>query len=202
MSHTEGMTVQEQLLRQQQEHAHHGDSAIPPEQRFGGFALSLMAGLGMRIRNRFGLRPAPFQLSSTDRQGVLTGVAALNAHPHLPHLNALGTALNVSRCSFAGASIQPLHPIRLRSRVGTILTVCCKQCPACSVARSSWRMPPSGIPTQVRSRTSRGSGALWRQSSEGECGERITGARDRRPWRPLRPALRRRAAEKSAWCGT
>jgi hypothetical protein len=36
---------------QAKEHNHHGDSGIPAQQRFGGFALSLMAGLGLPIRN-------------------------------------------------------------------------------------------------------------------------------------------------------
>lgn len=57
-----------------------------------------MAGLGMPIRNRFGLRPArqpdgssaPFECASRDRHGILTGVSALNTHPHLPHFERLG----------------------------------------------------------------------------------------------------------------
>jgi hypothetical protein len=30
-----------------EEHFHHGDKAIPPRQGFGGFARSLLAGLGV-----------------------------------------------------------------------------------------------------------------------------------------------------------
>jgi hypothetical protein len=46
------------LEKQTAEFRHHGDRAIPPQQRFGGFARSLLAGLGIPIENRFGLHPA------------------------------------------------------------------------------------------------------------------------------------------------
>ena len=88
----------EQLARQVTEFRHHGDPAIPGQQRFGGYALSLMNGLGLPIRNRFGLRPAraadgspaPFELAAPDWTGVLDGVKALNLHPHLPHFERHG----------------------------------------------------------------------------------------------------------------
>lgn len=48
----------QRLAVQKAEFAHHGDKAIPGQQRFGGFALSLMRALGIPIRNRFGFRPA------------------------------------------------------------------------------------------------------------------------------------------------
>ncbi len=44
--------------RQIAEHLHHGDPGIPPRQGFGGFARTLLAGLGVPVENRFGLRPA------------------------------------------------------------------------------------------------------------------------------------------------
>jgi hypothetical protein len=77
------------------EHLHHADQAIPPRQGFGGFARSLLAGLGIPVENQFGLRPAldadgspaPVEVErSLDRNGLLVGVPSLNAHPHLPHL--------------------------------------------------------------------------------------------------------------------
>src|SRR5580698_9487854 len=49
---------QDRERRQVAEHLHHGDPAIPPRQGFGGFARTLLAGLGVPIENRFGLRPA------------------------------------------------------------------------------------------------------------------------------------------------
>ena len=60
-----------------------------------------MAGLGLPILNRFGLRPArqpdgspePFELAAVDRHGILSGVAALNTHPHLPHFERLGPSI-------------------------------------------------------------------------------------------------------------
>ncbi len=39
IGHTDATPAQDRLQRQQQEHDHHGDPGIPPEQRFGGFAL-------------------------------------------------------------------------------------------------------------------------------------------------------------------
>jgi len=41
---------EQRLTRQEAEYRHHGDRAIPPEQRFGGFGISLLEGLGLRIR--------------------------------------------------------------------------------------------------------------------------------------------------------
>jgi hypothetical protein len=80
---------------------HHGDKTIPPEQRFGGFARSLLAGLGVPVENRFGLRPAadadgsPAAIEvehALDRLHLLRAVTAFNLHPHLPHLERLGEA--------------------------------------------------------------------------------------------------------------
>ena len=97
IGYVEELIGADQIKCQAAEHAHHGDPAIPPEQRFGGFALSLMAGLGMPIANRFGLRPATgsngepaaVDVTSPDRFKLLTGLIGLNEHPHLPHLERL-----------------------------------------------------------------------------------------------------------------
>jgi hypothetical protein len=94
---THDVPVEEASNRRKVEFDHHGDKAIPGQQRFGGFALSLMRGLGLPIRNRFGLHPAPaiagapapVELTSLDRRGLLEGVDTLNAHPHLPHFERL-----------------------------------------------------------------------------------------------------------------
>jgi len=84
------------------EFLHHGDKTIPAQQRFGGFARSLLAGLGVPVENRFGLRPAadtdgsPTAIeveASCDRHGLLRDVATFNLHPHLPQLERLGPAL-------------------------------------------------------------------------------------------------------------
>jgi hypothetical protein len=85
--------------RQLAEHRHHGDHGIPPRQGFGGFARALLAGLGVPVDNRFGLRPAatengepaPVEIDrSLDELGLLRDVAAFNLHPHLPHLERIG----------------------------------------------------------------------------------------------------------------
>jgi hypothetical protein len=94
---TWGVPVPERGARWQAEFDHHGDKAIPGQQRFGAFARSLMSGLGLPIRNRFGLRPAKaddgcpaaVDIAAIDRRRLLDGVATLNAHPHLPHFERL-----------------------------------------------------------------------------------------------------------------
>ncbi len=91
----------ERLERQIAEFLHHGDKTIPPQQRFGGFARSLLAGLGVPVENRFGLRPAadadglPSAIeveTALDRLHLLRGVGTFNLHPHLPHFERLGAA--------------------------------------------------------------------------------------------------------------
>jgi hypothetical protein len=81
---------------------HHGDRTIPPEQRFGGLARSLLAGLELPVENRFGLHPkaeedgspAPIEVEAqADRLGLLRGVNTLNLHPHLPHFERLEAAI-------------------------------------------------------------------------------------------------------------
>ena len=90
------------LQRQTAEYLHHGDHGIPPRQGFGGFALSLLAGLGVPIENLFGLRPAvepdgspsPVDVDrSRDVLGLLHGVEAFNLHVHLPQLERIGEAV-------------------------------------------------------------------------------------------------------------
>jgi hypothetical protein len=90
---------QEREDRQIAEHVHHGDPGIPPRQGFGGFARTLLAGLGVPVENRFGLRPAatadgapaPVEIErSLDVLGLLRGVETFNLHPHLPQLERIG----------------------------------------------------------------------------------------------------------------
>jgi hypothetical protein len=95
------LTDIERLHLQEADFFHHGDRTIPPQQRFGGFGRSLLAGIGVPVENRFGLRPAsepdgsPAPIESEiklDRSGLLDGVATFNLHPHLPHFERLGDA--------------------------------------------------------------------------------------------------------------
>ena len=92
----DGVSPDQRLSRQEAEFHHHGDPAIPPQQRFGGFAASLLQGLGLHVRNRFGLHPAkaaggePTELEISaqfDRHNLLNGVTTFNLHPHLPHFD-------------------------------------------------------------------------------------------------------------------
>jgi hypothetical protein len=89
----------ERVQRQIADFLHHGDKTIPPQQQFGGFARSLLAGLGMPVENRFGLRPAaegdgspsPIEKETgLDRLHLLQGVDTFNLHWHLPQLERLG----------------------------------------------------------------------------------------------------------------
>ncbi len=80
----------------EEEHLHHGDFLIPGQQRIGGFAKSLLEGLGLPIENRHGLNPAktkegnPEKLlvfNDYDKNNILNQVPTFNLHPHLPHLH-------------------------------------------------------------------------------------------------------------------
>jgi hypothetical protein len=97
----ENLSDDERLKLQEAEFLHHGDRTIPPQQRFGGLARSLLAGLGIPVENHFGLHPAsapdgspaPIEIeSSRDRIKLLDGVPTFNLHPHLPHFVRLGEA--------------------------------------------------------------------------------------------------------------
>lgn len=83
------------VRERQMEYAHHGDPLVPGQQRFSAYARGLMAGLGIPVENRYGLRPAVVngtkQIASLsierdlDTRGFLKGVTSFNFHPHLPH---------------------------------------------------------------------------------------------------------------------
>jgi fructose-specific phosphotransferase system component IIB len=107
--------------RQIAEHLHHGDPAIPPRQGFGGFARTLLAGLGVPIENRFGLRPAatsdgaptPAEIDhGIDSLDLLRGVETFNLHPHLPQLERIGPAAERMEVLARQAidSTAPSHP--------------------------------------------------------------------------------------------
>jgi hypothetical protein len=89
----------DRIERQLTEFRHHGDHAIPPRQGFGGFARTLLAGLGVPVENRFGLRPAaapdgapaPVEIDrALDELGLLRDVEAFHLHAHLPQLERTG----------------------------------------------------------------------------------------------------------------
>lgn len=91
----------DRLARRELEFHHHGDRVIPARQCFGGFGISLLNGLSLPVRNRFGLRPAklpdgspaPLEIAAVfDRSGLMEGVATFNLHPHLLHFERLGDA--------------------------------------------------------------------------------------------------------------
>ncbi|MBT2234309.1 hypothetical protein [Nonomuraea sp. NEAU-A123] len=76
------------------EYRHHGDALVPRRQRFGRYTRSLIAGLGVPVENRYGLRPAvtegkksaPLSIArDLDTKRWLEGVSSFNFHMHLPH---------------------------------------------------------------------------------------------------------------------
>lgn len=98
----DGLDESDTLQRQIAEFEHHGDRTIPTRQRFGGLARSLLAGLGVPVENRFGLRPkaepdgspSPVKIErDLDRLGLLKQVDTFNLHPHLPQLERLDDAV-------------------------------------------------------------------------------------------------------------
>jgi hypothetical protein len=98
----EGAMGEQRSERQLAEYLHHGDHGIPPRQGFGGFARTLLAGLGVPIDNRFGLRPAatpggapaPIEVDRAfDELGLLREVETFNLHPHLPQLERIGLSI-------------------------------------------------------------------------------------------------------------
>jgi hypothetical protein len=102
IGNTDDLPEGERLARQELEFHHHGDPAIPARQCFGEFGLSLLSGLGLPVRNRFGLRPAklpdgsptPLEIvAEFDRSGLMEGVTTFNLHAHLPHFERLGDSV-------------------------------------------------------------------------------------------------------------
>ncbi|HEY0224406.1 MAG TPA: hypothetical protein VGC38_07840 [Pseudolabrys sp.] len=92
----------ERLARRELEFHHHGDPAIPARQGFGDFGISLLKGLGLQVRNRFGLHPAklpdgspaPLDIAAEfDRAGLMEGVTTFNLHAHLPHFERRGDSV-------------------------------------------------------------------------------------------------------------
>ncbi len=81
------------------EYRHHGDRLVPSQQRFSGYARSLLKGLDLPLYNRWGLRPAtvegtrqtvPLKVASDlDKRGWFEGVSTLVFHQHLPHYEVL-----------------------------------------------------------------------------------------------------------------
>jgi hypothetical protein len=77
------------------EHNHHGDWTVSGQQRFSGFARSVLAALDVPVENRHGLsparakgsdQPAPLKVAADlDTRGFLRGVPTFNLHYHLPH---------------------------------------------------------------------------------------------------------------------
>ncbi len=96
-----GLVGKDYVERQLVEHLHHGDHGIPPRQGFGGLARTLLAGLGVPVDNRFGLRRrwqwmgrrrlSRLIVLSTNL-ACLREVTTFNLHPHLPQLERIGAS--------------------------------------------------------------------------------------------------------------
>jgi hypothetical protein len=103
------------------EYAHHGDSLVPRQQRFGKYTRSLMAGLGVPVENRYGLRPgvvagtsriAPLTVNrDLDTRGWLNGVSNFSFHKHLPHYAVTGEhAASVNVLATQPIDLSKPHP--------------------------------------------------------------------------------------------
>ena len=83
------------LKQRQMEYQHHRDPLVPRQQQFSQYTRSLMKGLGIPVRNEWGLRPAVIPgtkeiapltaFRDLDKKGLLKNVTSLSLHPHLPH---------------------------------------------------------------------------------------------------------------------
>ncbi len=77
------------------EHNHHGDWTVSGQQRFSGFARSVMSALDIPVEARYALspgrvketnQPAPLNVAADlDARGLLRGVPTFHLHYHLPH---------------------------------------------------------------------------------------------------------------------
>lgn len=77
------------------EQKHHGDWTVSGQQRFSGFARSVLSALEIPVENQWGLspgrvkgtnQPAPLSIAADlDAKGLLRGVTTFNLHYHLPH---------------------------------------------------------------------------------------------------------------------
>jgi hypothetical protein len=127
IGNVDALPESERLARQEVEFHHHGDPAIPARQCFGDFGISVLGGLGLSVRNRFGLRPAklpdgspaPLDIAAEfDRAGLMKGVTAFNLHAHLPHFEGLGDSaakLDVLARQFIDPDAPP-HPFTAGGR--------------------------------------------------------------------------------------
>ncbi len=122
----EGLTGEASEEDQLAEYRHHGDHGIPPRQGFGGFARTLLSGMGVPIVNRFGLKPettaegvpAPAEINrALDQLGLLGGVDGFNSHPHLPQLERVGAAIERMGV-LARQPIDPTAPAHPFTRAG------------------------------------------------------------------------------------
>jgi hypothetical protein len=77
------------------EHNHHGDWTVSGQQRFSGFARSVLSAFDMPVVNQHGLspgrvkgtnQPTPLNVAADlDARGLLRDVTTFNLHYHLPH---------------------------------------------------------------------------------------------------------------------
>jgi hypothetical protein len=150
-----GLSSADSQRHQEAEFFHHGDKTIPPRQGFGGFGRSLLAGLGVPVENRFGLRPAaesdgsPAQIEiegGLDRSDFLAGVTTFNVHICLTS-SVFTTPSRKWKYWPASASTRPRHRIPSSlTATGQPSMHYCNPRRESSLATSSSAMPPYGVP--------------------------------------------------------
>ena len=108
------------LEEREMEYRHHRDALVPRQQRFGGYARSLMKGLGIPIENRYGLRPARDKetkqlapltiMKDLDTRGYLAGVTTFSFHQHLPHYALTTEDRNIHVLAWQPIDMRRPHP--------------------------------------------------------------------------------------------
>jgi hypothetical protein len=104
----------------QVEYRHHRDALVPRQQRFGTSTRDIMAGLGIPVMNRWGLRPAVVPgtrdiapvtaFRDHDKPGLLAGVTTFNFHPHLPQYEVTGDGRGIHVLARQPVDLERPHP--------------------------------------------------------------------------------------------
>jgi hypothetical protein len=149
----------ERMRLQERDFLHHGHRTIPPEQRFGGFGRSLLAGLGVPVENRFGCIPL-MRRTARQRQSKPNPSTIVLAFPTEFRRSTFILTCRTSSgsekrsrnwtCSLVSRSIWPRRPIHLSRAATQLSTACFSRARACfrvrflSATRHFGAQPPEG----------------------------------------------------------
>ena len=160
---------------QEADFRHHGDKMIPPQQRFGGFGRSLLAGLGVPVENRFGLHPAAEPDGSPSPIEIQSGARSVEASRR-----ASRHSISIPICRISNASAMPSrkwtcwpasasisrHPHMPSRETGAPASMpCCNPGRGFSPAIFWSATRPCGSPRPAVSTVSAVSGRIWPSES-------------------------------------